>query len=99
MFYSNLFMNVIKYSVMYGYIYIELMYEFLKVKNLGYEIFKDKIKDLSVCYACFNFSVLGYGIGLDLVKKVCEKYKMCLEIYSESFLKGMFYENLFCIYF
>ncbi|WQZ82618.1 copper-sensing histidine kinase CrdS [Helicobacter pylori] len=97
--YSNLLMNAIKYSVMHGYIHIELTPEFLKVKNLGYEIPKDKITELSVRYARFNSSVLGYGIGLDLVKKVCEKYKMRLEIHSEPSLKGTFYENSFCIHF
>lgn len=97
--YSNLLMNAIKYSVVNGYIHIELTPEFLKVKNLGYEIPKDKIKDLSVRYARFNSSVLGYGIGLDLVKKVCEKYKMRLEIHSEPSLKGSFHENSFCIHF
>lgn len=97
--YSNLLMNAIKYSVMHGYIHIELTHEFLKVKNLGYEIPKDKITELSVRYARFNSSVLGYGIGLDLVKKVCEKYKMRLEIHSEPSLKGSFYENSFCVQF
>ncbi len=97
--YSNLLMNAIKYSVMHGYIHIELTHAFLKVKNLGYEIPKDKIAELSVRYARFNSSVLGYGIGLDLVKKVCEKYKMRLEIHSEPSLKGSFYENSFCIHF
>ncbi|EJC12202.1 histidine kinase-, DNA gyrase B-, and HSP90-like ATPase family protein [Helicobacter pylori Hp P-25] len=97
--YSNLLMNAIKYSVVNGYIHIELTPEFLKVENLGYEIPKDKIKDLSVRYARFNSSVLGYGIGLDLVKKVCEKYKMRLEIHSEPSLKGSFHENSFCIHF
>lgn len=97
--YSNLLMNAIKYSVMHGYIHIELTHAFLKVKNLGYEIPKDKITELSVRYARFNSSVLGYGIGLDLVKKVCEKYKMRLEIHSEPSLKGTFYENSFCIHF
>ncbi len=97
--YSNLLMNAIKYSVMHGYIHIELTHEFLKVKNLGYEIPKDKIAELSVRYARFNSSVLGYGIGLDLVKKVCEKYKMRLEIHSEPSLKGSFYENSFCVQF
>ncbi|GAA8458123.1 copper-sensing histidine kinase CrdS [Helicobacter pylori] len=97
--YSNLLMNAIKYSVMHGYIHIELTHGFLKVKNLGYEIPKDKIAELSVRYARFNSSVLGYGIGLDLVKKVCEKYKMRLEIHSEPSLKGSFYENSFCVQF
>ncbi len=97
--YSNLLMNAIKYSVVHGYIHIELTPEFLKVKNLGYEIPKDKITELSVRYARFNSSVLGYGIGLDLVKKVCEKYKMRLEIHSEPSLKGSFHENSFWIYF
>ncbi|GAA6870955.1 copper-sensing histidine kinase CrdS [Helicobacter pylori] len=97
--YSNLLMNAIKYSVTHGYIHIELTHAFLKVKNLGYEIPKDKIAELSVRYARFNSSMLGYGIGLDLVKKVCEKYKMRLEIHSEPSLKGSFYENSFCVQF
>ncbi|WP_275450037.1 sensor histidine kinase [Helicobacter cetorum] len=95
--YSNLIMNAIKYNVVHGYIHVELTPEFLKVKSLGHEIPKDKITELSVRYARFNSSVLGYGIGLDLVKKVCENYKMRLVIHSEPCLNSSFYENSFCI--
>ncbi len=97
--YSNLLMNAIKYNVVHGYIHIELTPEFLKVTNLGYEIPKDKIDELTIRYAHFNSSVLGYGIGLDLVKKVCESYKMRLVIHSEPCLNSSFYENSFCVVF
>ncbi len=97
--YSNLLMNAIKYNVINGHIHIELTPKFLKVKSLGHEIPKDKITELTLRYVRFNSSMLGYGIGLDLVKGVCENYKMRLVIHSEPYLNSSFYENSFCVEF
>lgn len=92
---NNLIMNAIKYNIPEGKIKIILDKD-LCISNTGHQIPQDKIKLLSQRYFRLDLSKNGYGIGLNIIKSVCEHYGFKLSITSKV-LTGEIYENTFKI--
>ena len=81
---------LIKYSNLGGLIEINLTQKKLEIANSGEGIssaIKDKIYDR---YTRFNKDQGGFGIGLNLVKKVCENNGISISCHSQENAKTTF---------
>ncbi|QDF27698.1 two-component system sensor histidine kinase [Halarcobacter anaerophilus] len=83
--FNNILSNAIKYNKQKGKIEIELKNHTLTISDSGIGIEKDKINDIfSRYYRATDYSG-GFGIGLNIVKNICEKYS--IKIVVDSTLK------------
>lgn len=69
---DNLLSNAIKYNKKGGTISIILKTNFLSIADTGCGILKSNLNRIFDRYARFNTDQGGFGIGLSLVKKVCD---------------------------
>jgi len=81
---DNLLSNAIKYNNKNGRIIITLKQGFLSVKDSGYGMPKEVVSNIFERYSRFNNAQGGFGIGLSLVKEICERYN--IQIQCESVL-------------
>lgn len=87
---DNLLSNAVKYSNLGGLIEINLLQGKFEITNNGESIpkaLKDKIFER---YTRFNKDQGGFGIGLSLVKKVCENSGILVSCNSEENTKTTF---------
>ncbi|RQD69298.1 sensor histidine kinase [Campylobacter hepaticus] len=70
---DNLLSNAIKYNKKNGEIVIVLKERFLSIADTGYGICKKYLGRIFDRYARFNTDKGGFGIGLSLVKKICDE--------------------------
>nr|MBP3724767.1 HAMP domain-containing histidine kinase [Campylobacter sp.] len=87
---DNLLSNAVKYSNLGGLIEINLLQGKFEITNNGESIpkaLKDKIFER---YTRFNKDQGGFGIGLSLVKKVCENSGILVSCNSEENAKTTF---------
>ena len=80
---NNLISNSIKYSHKNSIIEINLENNILKVKDFGIGISSDEQKMIFKRYKRGNNIEGGFGIGLDIVKRVCEEYELPLFLESK----------------
>lgn len=80
---NNLISNSIKYSHKNSIIEINLENNILKVKDFGIGISFDEQKMIFKRYKRGNNTEGGFGIGLDIVKRVCEEYELPLFLESK----------------
>ena len=80
---NNLISNSIKYSHKNSIIEINLENNILKVKDFGIGISSDEQKMIFKRYKRGNNIEGGFGIGLDIVKRVCEEYALPLFLESK----------------
>ncbi len=80
---DNLISNAIKYNKMGGKIHISSAHEGLIIEDEGKGIPKEKIKDIFARYSRFDDASGGFGIGLSIVKMICDEYKISLSVESE----------------
>ncbi len=80
---DNLISNAIKYNKVNGQIHIELKPNFISIKDTGRGISKENIKLIFDRYSRFDKSVGGFGIGLNIVKLICNEYKLHVHIDSK----------------
>ena len=80
---NNLISNSIKYSHKNSIIEINLENNILKVKDFGIGISSDEQKMIFKRYKRGNNTEGGFGIGLDIVKRVCEEYELPLFLESK----------------
>lgn len=73
---DNLLSNAIKYNKKNGEIYITLEANRLSIKDTGCGIRKEYIKDIFERYVRCNDSQGGFGIGLALIKELCDLYQI-----------------------
>ena len=81
---DNLVSNAIKYNVRGGKIEIELKADRLSIKDTGLGISEDKIPFMFDRYMRFNQTEGGFGVGLSIVRKIIDEYKMKIEVISKE---------------
>ena len=80
---DNILSNAIKYNKINGSIFIYLDKEKLLIKDTGRGIAQKDIDSMFDRYARFDTSVGGFGIGLNIVKMICDEYKLTIKIDSK----------------
>jgi two-component system OmpR family sensor kinase len=80
---DNLISNAIKYNKFKGSIHITLTKNTLNIKDSGKGISKENINLIFERYSRFDKSVGGFGIGLNIVKLICDEYKLNINIESK----------------
>jgi len=80
---DNILSNAIKYNKINGSIYIDLSPNKLIIKDTGKGIKEEHIKLMFDRYARFDKAVGGFGIGLNIVKMICNEYSLTINIKSK----------------
>ncbi len=80
---DNILSNAIKYNKIGGSIFITLKEDSLSIKDTGKGIEKEHIDLMLERYARFDSAVGGFGIGLNIVKMICDEYNLTIKIDSE----------------
>ncbi|MBY0540855.1 MAG: HAMP domain-containing histidine kinase [Campylobacterales bacterium] len=80
---NNLISNAIKYSYKDSIIEVTLKNNILTVKDFGRGISKDEEKEIFKRYKRGNNNEGGFGIGLDIVKRICNEYNLLLDLQSK----------------
>jgi len=81
---DNLLSNAIKYNRVKGNIIITLKQGELMVQDGGIGIKKEHLSRLFERYSRFNTAEGGFGIGLNIVKHIADKYNLNIQIESEE---------------
>ena len=79
---DNLLSNAVKYTPRGGEIVIVLKKHFLSIKDSGCGIKEQNQKKIFERYTRFESHLGGFGIGLSLVKSVCELYGITITCQS-----------------
>jgi len=79
---NNLLSNAIKYSKKDSIIEVFLEKNILKVRDFGIGISQEEQKEIFKRYKRGNNIEGGFGIGLDIVKRVCDEYNLILDLKS-----------------
>ena len=80
---DNLLSNAIKYNIRGGEIEIIVNKNELTVIDTGIGISEEKIPFMFDRYMRFNKSEGGFGIGLSIVKKILDEYKIKIDVHSK----------------
>jgi two-component system OmpR family sensor kinase len=80
---NNLISNAIKYSEIGGKIEVILANHQLIVKDHGIGIEEEKLKDIFERFYRATSTSGGFGIGLDMVRTIAQKYAIMIEVKSE----------------
>jgi two-component system OmpR family sensor kinase len=80
---DNLLSNALKYNRVGGSIEIKLTPNELSIKDSGRGIKPEDITQLFDRFARFDKSVGGFGIGLNIVKLICDEYALKIDVKSE----------------
>lgn len=81
--FNNIVSNAIKYNKAYGKVKIELKNNTLIVTDTGIGIEEKKIKDIFNRYYRATKEQGGFGIGLNIVQNICQKYDIKYNIHSK----------------
>jgi len=81
--FSNLISNAIKYSMPNTTISITLKENFFSIKDEGVGIEKDKLQVIFKSYVRGSDIAGGFGIGLSIVKQICDEFGIKIEVSSE----------------
>lgn len=79
---NNIITNALKYSKPNSMINIVLKNNQLVVEDFGMGIDEQSLKQIKTRYFRANSSEGGFGIGLDIVNSICDKYEIKLKIES-----------------
>ncbi len=79
---SNLLSNAIKYSMPETTIYISLKKGLFIIKDEGVGIAKDKLDSIFEMYSRDSQVAGGFGVGLSIVKQICDTYKIEVQVSS-----------------
>jgi len=80
---SNLLSNAIKYNKRGGSVNIELLSNKMVISDSGIGISKESIDKIYDRFYRDNNYAGGFGIGMDIVKRICDNYGIEIEIKSE----------------
>ena len=81
--FSNLISNAIKYSMPHTNIVIVLGKGRFVISDEGVGIAEDKLKDIFKLYERDSSIAGGFGVGLHIVKQICNEYGITLHVESE----------------
>jgi len=81
---DNLLSNAIKYNIRSGKIEIILYKNALTIRDTGIGIAEEKIPFMFDRYMRFNESEGGFGVGLSIVKKILDEYKIKIDVHSKE---------------
>ena len=82
--FSNLLSNAIKYSMPDTTIYITLHKDCFSIKDEGIGIAKEKLEDIFTLYERGSNIAGGFGVGLSIVKHICDEYGITLKVNSKE---------------
>jgi two-component system OmpR family sensor kinase len=80
---DNLLSNAIKYNKFKGSITITLTKKSLSIKDTGCGISDENISMIFNRYTRVNKAVGGFGIGLSIVKLICNEYNLNIDVQSK----------------
>lgn len=80
---DNLLSNAIKYNVPSGEIRIRLDEHSLSVRDSGIGIPKEALDEIFRRYTRFDEANGGFGIGLNIIQMICQKYQMKIHVVSD----------------
>lgn len=78
--FDNLISNAIKYNKKGGFIALTLDKGIFSIENSGVAIGKENVDKIFERYARFGADTGGFGIGLSLVKKICDEYGIKISV-------------------
>ena len=81
--FNNLISNAIKYNKIGGTIEISLQNNILKISDTGIGIEKNKLEDIYKRYYRATQEQGGFGIGLNIVNKICKIYNIKINVESQ----------------
>jgi two-component system OmpR family sensor kinase len=81
--FSNLISNAIKYSMPDTTINIVLKEGFFSIEDEGVGMQKDKLEDIFELYKRASTQAGGFGVGLNIVKQICDEFKIKINVSSE----------------
>jgi len=81
--FSNLLSNAIKYSMPETTITITLKDGVFTIKDEGVGIAKEKLEAIFELYKRDSQIAGGFGVGLNIVKQICDEYKIEVSVKSE----------------
>ena len=81
--FNNLISNAIKYNKIGGTIEISLQNNILKISDTGIGIEKNKLEDIYNRYYRATQQQGGFGIGLNIVNKICKIYNIKINVESQ----------------
>ncbi len=81
--FSNLISNAIKYSMPNTTITIRLKKGLFSIQDQGVGIAEEKIKEIFKPYARGSQIAGGFGIGLSIVKQICDEFNIRIDVTSE----------------
>lgn len=91
---DNLLSNAIKYNKKDGDIIISLENDTLKIQDTGVGIDTQNLFHIFDKYYQENSLSNGIGLGLNIIKAYCDKYKIDIKIDSKKDIGSIFYLNL-----
>lgn len=80
--FDNLISNAIKYNKQGGFIALTLENGTFSIENSGDLIARENADKIFDRYARFGTDTGGFGIGLSLVKKICDEYGIAISVES-----------------
>ena len=91
---DNLLCNAIKYNKKDGKIFISIIDDTLKIEDTGVGIDTENLFQIFDKYYQENSLSSGIGLGLNIIKAYCDKYKIDIKIDSNKDEGSIFYLNL-----
>ncbi len=80
---DNLISNAIKYNQKNGILKVELSDNYLTIYNSGIGIKEENLQRIHQRFSRANQSEGGFGVGLDIVQQVVQRYHFIFEIQSQ----------------
>jgi two-component system, OmpR family, sensor kinase len=80
---DNIISNAIKYNKRNGEVFISLKNHTISIEDTGKGIDKEHLNSLFDRYSRFDNVVGGFGIGLNIVKMICDEYHINISIESK----------------
>jgi len=81
--FNNILSNAIKYNKQKGSVEIKLQNNQLLIKDTGIGIEQSRVKDIFKRYFRATHEHGGFGIGLNIVQKICDKYSIKVDVQSK----------------